>query len=63
MKVSEAIEYAKKLKPEVLIPIHDAMYTEEVRATSIPRWIGAPLEAEGIRFVNMGNDSSEEFSS
>lgn len=61
MKVSEAIDYAKALKPKVVIPIHDAMYTGEVRETSIPRWIGAPLEADGIKFVNMGNNSSEDF--
>jgi L-ascorbate metabolism protein UlaG (beta-lactamase superfamily) len=60
MKVSEAIEYAKSLKPKVVIPIHDAMYTEAVRETTIPRWIGGPLEAEGIKFVNMGNNSTEE---
>lgn len=61
MKVSEAIDYAKSLKPKVVIPIHDAMYTEEVRSSSIPRWFGAPIETDGIRFVNMGNSSSEEF--
>ncbi|HWH07419.1 MAG TPA: MBL fold metallo-hydrolase [Candidatus Paceibacterota bacterium] len=61
MKVAEAIGYAKSLKPKVVIPIHDAMYTEEVRATSIPRWIGAPIEEAGIKFVNMENNSSEEF--
>lgn len=61
MKVSEAIDYAKSLNPKVVIPIHDAMYTEEVRRLSIPRWIGAPIEAAGIKFVNMGNSSSEEF--
>lgn len=61
MKVSEAIDYAKQLKPKVVIPIHDAMYTEEVRSSSIPRWIGAPIEEARIKFVNMGNGSSEEF--
>jgi L-ascorbate metabolism protein UlaG (beta-lactamase superfamily) len=61
MKVSEAIDYAKSLNPKVVIPIHDAMYTEEVRSSSIPRWIGAPIEEVGIKFVNMGNGSSEEF--
>ncbi len=61
MKVSEAIEYAKSLKPSLVIPIHDAMYTEEVRNTSMPRWIGTALEAEGIRFVSMRDNSSEEF--
>lgn len=62
MKVSEAIDYAKTLNPRVVIPIHDAMYTEAVRETSIPRWVGAPLEAKGITFVNMSNNSTEDFS-
>lgn len=61
MKVAEAIDYAKSLSPKVVIPIHDAIYTEEVRSSSIPRWIGAPIEAAGIKFVNMDNGSSEEF--
>lgn len=61
MKVAEAIDYAKSLKPKVVIPIHDAMYTEEVRGLSIPRWFGAPIEEAGIIFVNMGNNSSHEF--
>lgn len=61
MKVSEAIDYAKQLKPKVVIPIHDAMYTEAVRETAIPRWIGAPIEEVGIKFVNMRNNSSETF--
>jgi len=61
MKVSEAIDYAKSLKPKIVIPIHDAMYTEEVRESSIPRWFGTPIEAAGIKFVNMGNNSSHEF--
>lgn len=61
MKVSEAIDYAKSLKPKIVIPIHDAMYTEEVRESSIPRWFGTPIEAAGIKFVNMGNNSSLEF--
>lgn len=55
MKVSDAIDYAKQLKPEIVIPIHDAMYTEEVRASSISRWIGAPIENAAIRFVNLQN--------
>jgi hypothetical protein len=61
MKVSEAITYAKSLNPKIVIPIHDAMYTETVRETSIPGWIGSPLESEGIKFVNMGNNSTEDF--
>ena len=37
MKVAEAVDYAKSLNPKAVIPIHDAMYTEEVRSSSIPR--------------------------
>lgn len=61
MKISEAVDYAKKLSPKAVFPIHDAMYTESVRESSIPRWIGTPLEEAGIRFVNMGIGSVEDF--
>lgn len=61
LKLSEAIEYAKAVKPRVVFPIHDAMYLETYKEAGMPRWVGAALEAEGIKFVNMGNNSSEEF--
>lgn len=61
MKIAEAIDYAKAVKPKAAFPIHDAMYTENYRTTSIPRWIGTKLDEVGIRFVNMLDNSSEEF--
>lgn len=61
MKIAEAIDYAKAIKPKFAFPIHDAMYTESYRQTSIPRWIGTQLETVGTKFVNMTDNSSEEF--
>lgn len=61
MKISEAIDYGKAVKPKIVFPIHDAMYTSAYKQTAIPRWIGAYLEAEGIEFVNMADNSSKEF--
>jgi len=58
-KVAEAIDYAKAVKPKVAFPIHDAMYIDEYKKTSIPRWIGTKLEETGIEFRNVGNNSSE----
>lgn len=60
-KMSEAIDYAKKLNPRTVFPIHDAMYTENYRQTSIPRWIGGQLEAVGISFVNLAEGDSHQF--
>ena len=60
-KMSEAIDYAKKVNPRVAFPIHDAMYTEHYKESSIPRWVGGQLEAAGISFVNMLENDTHEF--
>lgn len=60
-KMSEAIDYAKKLNPRVVFPIHDAMYTDDYKKTSIPRWIGGQLEAVGISFTNLAEGETGEF--
>lgn len=60
-KMSEAIDYAKKVNPRVAFPIHDAMYTSDYKQTSIPRWIGGQLETVGISFVNLTESDSHEF--
>lgn len=61
LKISEAIDYGRAVKPKVAFPIHDAMYTDAYKQTSIPRWIGVQLEEAGIKFVNIADNSSEEF--
>lgn len=61
MKLSEAINYAKRLKPKVVFPIHDGLYLEEVRRDMIPRLVGSPLEQEGITFVDMPDNVTLDF--
>lgn len=60
-KMSDAIDYAKKVNPRIAFPIHDAMYTESYKQTSIPRWIGGQLEAVGITFTNLAEGETGEF--
>ena len=60
MKCSEAIDYAKKLSPSVVFPIHDALYTEEVRRGLIPRVIGTHLETAGITFKDLPDGTTLE---
>ena len=61
MRLSEAIDYAKSLKPKFVIPVHDAMYIEKYRDNIIPRGVGGNLEAAGIGFRDMKVGSVEEF--
>ncbi len=61
LKIVEAIEYAKLLKPKIAFPIHDAMYIESYRKEGIPRWVGTNLEAAGITFTNLQPGESQGF--
>ncbi len=61
MKLGEAIEYAKKVKPEVVFPVHDALYIEEVQRGMIPRMVSMHLEPVGIAFVDLAAGATYEF--
>lgn len=61
MRLSEAIDYAKAVKPKTVFPVHDAMYIEEYRKGLVTRLVGGMLEPEGIAFVDMPPGSSHEF--
>lgn len=61
MKISEAIDYAKKIRPKAVFPIHDAMYTDEYARAVGPRWIGGMLAGEGIEFRDLSPGSTAEF--
>ncbi len=61
MRFSDAIDYAKSLKPRVVFPIHDAMYIEEFRGGLVPRVIGGSLESAGISFIDMPAGATKEF--
>ncbi len=50
MKLSEAIDFAIAQKPELCIPVHDHVLSEDGRAVH-ERVTGSILEARGIRFL------------
>lgn len=52
MKVSEAIDYAKAVRPKKVFPIHDAMYNDTYLGHML-RWFGPNLDAAGIGFINL----------
>jgi hypothetical protein len=58
MKISEAVEFAKKVKPEFAFPVHDGRLNPE-RAGSSYKVPEVMLEKEGIKFVTLKN--GEEF--
>lgn len=60
MKFSEAIDYAKKIAPSIVFPIHDAVYTEDVRRGMVPRLMGGHLEKVGIQFLDLKDGESIE---
>jgi L-ascorbate metabolism protein UlaG (beta-lactamase superfamily) len=61
LKISETIDYALKLKPRSVFPIHDAMYTLAWRESFVPRWFTPILQKENIEFILIPDGSSREF--
>lgn len=59
MKISEAIDYAKKLKPRYAFPMHDGMLKYHGAAHFLPQ---KELPATGIDFRVMLPGDTEEFS-
>jgi L-ascorbate metabolism protein UlaG (beta-lactamase superfamily) len=53
MKLAEAIDYAKKVNPKTVFPVHDAIYTEDVQRGLIPRIVGGNLESVEIEFRDL----------
>jgi L-ascorbate metabolism protein UlaG (beta-lactamase superfamily) len=60
MKLSEAIDYTKLVKPEIVFPIHDAMYIEGY-LKFVPAVMAGNLESTGIKFVDMVTGETKEF--
>jgi len=60
MKISDAIEYAKKLKPGICFPVHDGMLKED-RLGPIHRLPESVLTPLGIKFVVIKEGESGEF--
>lgn len=60
MKMEEAIDYAKAIKPKVVFPVHDGMLRDDRRAFTrmIPKTL---LEKEKIEFVDIKEGESFTF--
>jgi L-ascorbate metabolism protein UlaG (beta-lactamase superfamily) len=60
MRASEGVEFAEKIKPKIVFPVHDAMIKSEFRGYTrfLPKAI---LEPKGIEFRDMVEGSVEEF--
>lgn len=61
MRLSEGIEYAKKLAPKTVFPIHDAMYVDSYRDKLIPRIVGGNIEAAGMRYEDLKAGDTKAF--
>ena len=61
MKLSDAIDYAKAVKPKKLFPVHDGMLRQEHQlgpSRRIPKMLLEPL---GIEYVDMLEGETKEF--
>jgi L-ascorbate metabolism protein UlaG (beta-lactamase superfamily) len=53
MKLAEAIDYAKRVKPALAFPIHDGLYVEQIRGGMAVRLVGGFLKEAGIEFRDL----------
>lgn len=60
MKISEAIDHAKDVKPRVAFPVHDWLYRPELAAMS-GRWFADFLKPSSIEYVSLSAGESKEF--
>jgi len=60
MKMSDALTYAKEMKPRVCFPVHDALFNENGLALA-HRLPTTFLPKLGIQFISMKEGSSENF--
>lgn len=61
MKLEEAINYAKELKPKVVFPVHDGMLRQEHQLGPTRRIPKMMLEPLGIEYKDMVEGSVSEF--
>lgn len=62
MKIEEAVEYAKAIRPKAVFPVHDGMLRQDHRLGPTRRVPTAILEPLGIRYVDMTEGSVQDFS-
>lgn len=62
MKLEDAIEYAKLIKPKVVFPVHDGMLRQGIELGPTRRLPTLLLEPLGIKFVDITEGSTHDFS-
>lgn len=62
MRLEEAIEYAKLLKPKAVFPVHDGMLRQGIELGPTRRIPTLLLEPLGIKYVDMTEGSAHDFS-
>jgi L-ascorbate metabolism protein UlaG (beta-lactamase superfamily) len=60
MKLSEAVDYARKLKPDVSFPVHDGVVTEAMRDILSVMMPARLLQEHGIRHIGLKEGESTE---
>jgi len=58
MKLGEAIDYVKAVKPEIAFPVHDALYTDAVQR-SIGHWMQPNFD--GTKYIDLAPGEEKEF--
>lgn len=61
MKLEECIEYAKKVKPRKVFPVHDGMLKQDHRLGPTRRIPISILEPLGIEYIDMLEGDTKEF--
>lgn len=61
MKLSEAIEYAKVVKPKIVFPVHDGMLRQGIELGPTRRIPTMLLEPLGIQYVDMIEGVTHQF--
>lgn len=61
MRLEEAIEYAKHIKPKAVFPVHDGMLRQEHQLGPTRRIPKMLLEPLGIEYVDMTEGASHDF--
>ena len=61
MRLEEAIEYAKVVKPKVVFPVHDGMLRQGIQLGPTRRIPKALLEPLGIEYIDMTEGTTHDF--
>lgn len=62
MKLAEAIEYAKLIKPKIVLPVHDGMLRQEHQLEPTRRIPAILLESLGVQYIDMREGATQDFS-